>query len=212
MKNLVSAPQIDLEELWARLERDGPLADSDLPLEIWDDDSFERLSSQQDRRRTFIAFYSWAVPNRESIAAISAFVGSRTLLEVCAGSGLWARLLSAAGVQVVATDGQPPRETDYLPLETLEAEQAVQIHSDCQALLVCWPPFRDACAFRALRAFAGDRVILVGDARFMGDQHLHDLLDQEWALRQRIRIPAWPGLDDCAYFYLRKWEVQPDFI
>jgi hypothetical protein len=206
VKNSVSSSQQDLDELWAEIEGNGPLEDwtTQFDLAVEADDWSERSRSQSDRRRTFIAFYGWAVPSKGAIAAISEFIGNRRLLEVCAGSGLWARLLAASGVRVTATDARPAKPTDYFPVETLDAEQAVRIHPECQALLLCWPPLRDACAFRALRAFAGDQVVLVGDARFTADQQFHDQLGHEWTLQESMAVPAWPGLDDHAYRYVRK--------
>ena len=196
---------IDLDELWAQIEKAGPL-DSAAERARWAADAdcaTERSASQSARRRSFIARYAWAVPTREAIAAIKAFVDGRAVVEVCAGNGLWARLLTAATVEVAATDGQPPPGQSYCPLEVLEAEAAVRAHPECQALLLCWPPFRNDCAFRALGAFVGDRLVFVGDARFAADPQFHARLDQDWALRERVLIPAWPGLDDYAYFYSR---------
>lgn len=201
---MTGAPPTDLEALWARLERDGPLAPWDLPTDALDAEWSERRSTQQDRRRTFIAFYGWAVPSPAAIEAIAAFAGSRTLLEICAGSGLWARLLATAGAEVIATDALPSRDSDYFLVEAQEADAAVRAHPECDALLVCWPPFRDPCAFHALRAFRGDRLAYVGDSRFTADSQFHALLAAEWTLHQQILIPAWPGLDDYAYLHTRK--------
>ena len=198
--------------MWRQIELYGPVEDGaealDLPPGIDASEWAERAATQADRRRTFIAFYSWGVPSREAIAAIAAFVGGRRLLEVCAGSGLWARLLSESGVGVIATDGWPDCDTHHFPVESNEAEAAVRAHPECQALLLCWPPFRDDCAYRALRAFTGDLVAYVGDVRFTADQQLHDLLDQEWMLCERILTPAWPGLDDYAFLYSRKESIH----
>ncbi len=123
---------------------------------------------------------------------------------MCAGSGLWSRLLSAGGVAITATDAHPGREGDYFPTETLDAQHAVQQHSEYSGLLLCWPPFRDPCAHRALAAFRGDCVVFVGDPRFTADREFHDLLAQDWTLHQRIPLPTWPGVTDAAYLFERK--------
>jgi len=197
-----SSSDRDLHELWLHLEEAGPIADGCELGDVYPEDS-ERAYAQTARRRTFIAFYSWAVPSRSAINAIAAFAGGRSLLEVCAGSGLWSRLLAETGVKVIATDAGPPTQT-YLPVLTQEAEGAVREHPECRALLLCWPPFRDGCAYRALRAFAGDRAVFAGDARFAADRQFHELLKQEWVLQESLAIPAWPGLEDQAYLFLRK--------
>src|SRR5262245_16282770 len=98
---------MNVEALWARIEAAGPLVEAPEAAPDWDDGVTERVRSQYDRRRQFIALYAWCVPTREAIEAIAAFVDDRNVLEVCAGNGLWARLLAEAGASVVATDGEP---------------------------------------------------------------------------------------------------------
>jgi hypothetical protein len=63
---------------------------------------------------------------------------------------------------------------------------------------------RDECAIRALSAFAGDRVVYVGDKRFTAERHFHEALERDWSLEQQILLPSWPGLDDGARLYRRK--------
>ncbi|MSQ23008.1 MAG: hypothetical protein EXR58_00400 [Chloroflexi bacterium] len=197
--------ECNLDELWARIQRDGPWGYVPEPDEIAlvADEDWERSASQQARRRTFLAFYSYAVPDRASIAAIAAFVHERTVLEVGAGSGLWAKLLAAAGVKVIATDGKEASPSDYFPIATQEAEAAVLAHGECGVLLLCWPPFKNRLAVRALRAFRGERFIYVADTRFTADGEFHELLEQGWELKDRLPIPAWPGFEDHVYLYSR---------
>jgi hypothetical protein len=206
--NSAAGPETSADSLlWAAVEAASPwqfLPDgSDLNPALDFDDSSERVLSQSDRRRSFIALYGWAVPTREAIRAIASFVGDRRLLEVCAGGGLWARLLGGAGLQVKATDAEPVADSHF-SVQVLDAEAAVKNHRDCEALLMVWPPFRQDCAFRALNAFAGDRLIYVGDSRFTADGRFHDLIDAEWLLADRLPIPAWPGLDDHVFLYKRR--------
>jgi hypothetical protein len=208
MMDFVGSPyptaDTSIDELWALIERDGPVTDADdLDADLLLADWSERTHSQADRRRTFIAFYSWAVPNRETVAEIRKFVGDRKVLEVCSGAGLWAKLLSSEGIDVIATEPIPAKKP-YVSIEEAEAGAAVRAHRDCDALLLVWPPFRDDCAFRALRSFGGTRVILVGDPQFCADRQFHAALGREWALFESHPIPSWPGLEDAAYFYVRR--------
>ena len=198
---------MDLNELWAKIETAGPLESTDdlpdPPIGADEDGWREREAQQYDRRRTFFALYAWAVPTRRAIAAIKSFIGDRKLLEVCAGQGLWARLLSAANVDVLATDGSDDTRAEHFPVTIQEAEASVRAHPDRTALMFCWPPFKSDCAYRALRAFAGDCLVYVGDARFTADDQFHSLLASDWTLCERILIPAWPGLDDYTHLYRR---------
>jgi hypothetical protein len=201
-----SCLQFDSETLWQRIEAAAPLdalpADAVPP--YFDDDDSERRFSQSGRRRTFIALYAWAVPTREAIEAIAGFVRGDQVLEVCAGNGLWARLLTDRGVHVIATDACAPPSTPYAPVAVIDAEAAVRAHPECRSLLFVWPPFRQDYAFRALTAFEGDKLVYAGDRRFTGDRQLQDLLDKAWTLSREIQIPAWPGLDDQVYLYGRR--------
>jgi hypothetical protein len=66
-----------------------------------------------------------------------------------------------------------------------------------------WPPFRETCAQRALVAFGGDRLIVIGDVRFIAEQVFNALLASEWTLVECIPLPTWPGYDDAVRLYAR---------
>ncbi len=136
------------------------------------------------------------------------FVGDRQLLEVAAGSGLWARLLTEAGVPVVATDSGAGLQPAWFPVEIADAQIAVRSHPECTVLLLCWPPFNETCAFRALGAFKGDLLVYVGDPRFTADKAFHDLLRKSWQCHETIPLPSWPGLDDGLHLYVRRDRVD----
>src|SRR3990167_7580855 len=57
-----------------------------------------------DRKNEFRMGYSFALPSRDAVQKIVEFVGSRVLLDVGAGTGLWSALLSCAGARVDAVD------------------------------------------------------------------------------------------------------------
>lgn len=124
-------------------------------------------------------------------------------MEVCAGSGLWAKLLSCAGADVIATDATGGNGSSHFPVRKLEASAAVQRYTRRRALLLCWPPFRDRCAWRALRAFGGDRVIYVGDSRFTAEREFHDELKVTWEMCGEFALPSWPGTRDAVRAYQR---------
>lgn len=188
---------MDDADLWAAIEDAGPLDPDDPSFQetalAAAGDASERLLAQTDRRRTFLALYSWSVPAHDAVDAIASFAGGRSILEVCAGYGLWARLLTAAGSTVVATDGARSSIEPYVPVETLDAEAAVRAYPGCQMLFLCWPPFGGDFAARTLAAFSGDRLVYAGDVRFTADPTFHGLVTRQWMLQREILLPSWPG-------------------
>ncbi len=126
------------------------------------------------------------------------------MLEVCAGLGLWARLLRNEGVSVLATDAGEPRGSSYVCVERRDALTAITAHGACDALLLCWPPNGQPVAAKALERFVGTRFVYIGDSRFTGDTTFHGLLDRDWGLERRLPLPSWPGLEDCVRLYTRK--------
>lgn len=54
-----------------------------------------------DQRAELVRRYAWAVPDAAAIAALAA---RSPLVEIGAGTGYWARLLAAAGADIIAYD------------------------------------------------------------------------------------------------------------
>ena len=179
------------------------------------------------RRRRFMEAYSWSVPTPEAMQGIRNFVGDRKLLEVGAGSGLWAYLLGAYGVLVTATDDYTWMEHEvapgkkavlpsgfsvpmgkYFPIEPLEVGQAVAKYAGHQALLLAWPPPDRPMGHRALSAFEGDRFIFVSDRNCTADEAFYQELALRWNLQDTIEIPQWPTIHDEVYLYSRKFQTS----
>ena len=141
-------------------------------------------------RMPLCCYYSFGVPTHASLAAIADYVhgtGLKGVVEVGAGTGYWAHLLSTHyGVDVVAFDADagddvlarsaggtgPPMGTklhhvSWFDVKRGDAATSVASHSD-RALLLCWPsppPTRDGddMALDALNAYRGDMVFYVGE-------------------------------------------------
>jgi len=129
----------------------------------------EGWASEHERRDGFIERFSFAVPSKQAVRRIKEFVGERRLLEVGAGTGLWARLLSEAGVAVTAVDNASFRGRvafavgSWYEVERLEALLAVSRYADHAALMLCWPDYDTPMAADALAAFQGDRLVYIGE-------------------------------------------------
>lgn len=133
--------------------------------------------------------WSWAVPNP---AAITVLAGLGPIVEVGAGTGYWARLITDAGGDIIAYDRTPPFEHPgvdparprflcdewpegvnrfhpharlWFDVREGDGVAAAAVHAD-RTLFLCWPPYDDpfgADAVRAYHAAGGRRVAYVGE-------------------------------------------------
>jgi hypothetical protein len=156
-------------------------------------------SLEEHRRRdAFIANYSFAVPSQEAIKAIADFVGEDKVLEVGAGSGLWAKLLSDQGVHVTAIDNLSWNGRSSVALqfgkfhliERLNSSSAVRRYRDHSVLLFIWPPLHNQMSVRALRLFSGNKVVYIGEWQAAtATPSFHKLLRKEWKEMAEVAIP-----------------------
>lgn len=134
--------------------------------------------------------YSWAIPDADAIRVLA---NRSPLIEVGAGTGYWAALLTAQGADVIATDLHPPvlppgqaaQERPfggffsdppptgnhwhrhgmlYHPVE--QADAAVTAVYPDRTLLLVWPPYDEPMAYRAAVAHiaaGGRRLAYVGE-------------------------------------------------
>jgi hypothetical protein len=191
--------------IWTQIRAAGPQGESTGfdPYRTDDVLAAERATLQYDRRKSFVASYAWAIPSPAAVECIANAVGPRRLLEVCAGSGLWASLLAAQGVKVVATDLGQPAVLHY-EVERLDAETAVKQHRECAALMLIWPPFKNDCAYQAVRAFEGDLLVFVGDERFTANDRFFARLARDWLQVDQLNLESWPGTRDAVHVYKRR--------
>src|SRR5215470_11706981 len=172
-----------------------------------------------ERRRELAACFAWAIPSDEALAPLAAHA---PLSECGAGMGYWSALARARGVDVVAYDLTPPgtrakneyHARDQRPWTRIErgvSVTAVRRHRD-RVLFLCWPPYDDDTAsYAALRAYAGDVLIYVGEpgegatgsVRFLRELQLN------WALVEEVALPRWPRLGDSLMVYRRNPVRRP---
>jgi hypothetical protein len=170
---------------------------------------FEKLHAV---RESFVKKYSWAIPNAHALEAIAK---CSPLVEMGAGTGYWASLLRAMGVDVVAYDEAPPgngsvsRNKYHLPFQyTTVVEGGPNVlwaHSD-RALFLCWPPYDDPFAFDSVNLWGGNVLVFVGEGSggCTGCDTFHDKLREQFLRRQTVEIPTWPGIRDCLTIWHRK--------
>lgn len=169
-------------------------------------------------RYAWVRRFGFAVPNDEAIRVIG---GYGPVLEVGAGCGCWAKELTRAGVDVVATDPHPPPTesnvdgADYsfdrqlYSVERLDGLTALEKYPG-RSLLMVWPCYFRPWPAEVLRAYRGEVVCYVGEGEggCTGNDEFHGLLNWHFREIESVTIPQWRGLHDLLYVYRRKREGE----
>lgn len=135
-----------------------------------------------------------SIPTIEAINEIFNFVNYNIVLEIGAGTGIWARLLQLRGVNIIATD----KYIDYTfyPIELLNGIDAIQKYHT-NVLFLCWPPI-SSMAYNVLQKFKGDKLIYIGKNDCTASENFFKLLSKEWIKIINLSISDDNGL------YIRK--------
>jgi hypothetical protein len=160
-------------------------------------------------RELFTTRYAWAIPSQE---AIELLVGLSPIVEIGAGLGLWAHLVTKAGGSVVAYDAAPASKRrsnhwangkQHFPVR-LGGPRKARKHPGA-TLLLCWPPM-SSMAYDALCHYQGNRVVYVGEGcgGCTGDGAFHRKLEEEFEVVGSLAIPQWAGLHDDLTLYHRR--------
>lgn len=179
--------------------------------------SADEYMNQHTKRWEFIQKYSFAFPSPEAVKIIVKFADGEKILEIGAGSGLWARLLSIDGAMITATDDfswSDEKRRDraaitvpgrFYSVEKLIAGRATRKYIDHNVLFLCWPPYNTNMAYNALKSFQGNKVVYIGEGYdgCTGNDKFHNLLEKEWEEVSHHKIPQWDAIHDRMYLYKR---------
>lgn len=161
---------------------------------------------EQARRR-----FAYAIPTN---AVLAALVPYGPFVEIGAGTGYWASLLLARGVEVLAYDhaikGDHSEHTycdvdnPFVLVQKGTSANAAD-HPD-HTLLLVWPPYADPMATEALAHYTGSTLVYAGEGSggCTGDDTFHDALAADWEQIEEHAIPQWWGLHDWLWVYRRK--------
>ncbi|HXG40492.1 MAG TPA: hypothetical protein VNJ28_06075, partial [Candidatus Limnocylindrales bacterium] len=187
-------PYLDLVALLAAPLRSGPPPGSTssgrAPLRWAIPGGLAQVLGLPARRRELAALFAWAIPTEEALTTLARL---GPLVEGGAGTGYWAALLQARGVDVVAYDLYPPGAEEpnrfhrtarsWTTVQRATSVEAARRHPD-RSLFLCWPPVDDEASYRPLRAYAGEVVAYVGDpaSGATGSPMFHRELERNWTL------------------------------
>lgn len=168
------------------------------------------VTRPQARRTALVKKYSWSIPTPDDITWIARHLDGRGVVEVGAGTGYWAWQLSQVGVDVIAFDATPFGENRYCqPIQYHPVHLAgieVAAEHPHRALLLCWPPYDNPMAAKAVAAYAGDLLISIGEppGGCTADDVFFDTLDLEWTeIGVAPRHVTWWGIHDYVRIYRR---------
>jgi hypothetical protein len=158
--------------------------------------------------------YSFGVPCEETVTAAAA---KSPLVEVGAGSGHWAKLIAAAGGDIIATDaGDQGQYSKFWPtagIERLDAAEAVRKYAD-RNVFMCWPCYNKDWAYRAAAAMEPGRyLVYIGESAggCTADITFFELLDASFDEVDRIAMPTWECIHDTFRLFVKREcaEVRP---
>lgn len=162
-----------------------------------------QIKIERDRLRSR---YAWAIPSDEAIKAIADF--APRIVEIGAGSGYWAHLLSAAGANVAALDDWSWGRPRHLWFPVAPGGEGALAFSAGRSLLIVWPPrageVGQDMAANALRTWRGDRLVYVGEVlRGHATPEFFAALARDFHLVEKIAIPQWWNRSDAVYLLER---------
>jgi len=206
-------------DLWKEIELYGPegegFTDDEEFLKDWGESAKTKDKRTKEYLRSiyFRPRYSWSVPTKKAIEEIKAFVGQETVLEIGSGLGLWSKLMSDAGINIIATDspskehkGEYLQGEQFTGVEQIDHLDALDKYHDKKVLFLCWPPYDTPLAHEALEYFTGDKVIFIGEGAggCTGCDNFFNSLNENWVEVKKINIPQWDGIHDRMTFWTRK--------
>ncbi len=160
-------------------------------------------------RHRLTSEYAWAIPG---VGALRILEKHGPLIEIGAGTGYWAALLAAKGVDIVCYDKRPPGGSEpntfrhvktYHPVEEGGPEK-ILAHPD-RTLFLCWPPYDDNMAHRCAKYYRGKTLLYVGEAS--DGCNANDAFFRKMTKNftcERHRIPQWPEIRDYLFVFTRR--------
>lgn len=156
-----------------------------------------------EARKILCHKYAFAIPND---AALTVIASHTPILEIGAGSGYWASLLSNIGADVVAYDDKSwfHKFDSWYPVHRGGPEVICRYPS--HTLFLCWPPYENSMAYDCLQHYTGKTLLAIteGSGGCCGDDDFWCEIDQHWKMIQNITIPRYKSIHDCLEVFTRK--------
>ena len=193
-------------------------------------DWMEKVYFTERIRDPFVRHFSWAIPYSKTLAALALRLKEYSrILEVGAGTGLWAHLLKELHeIPVVATDQSDGnyrqgwvqhRQHRYCSVEVIDAVSAIEKYNP-EVLILIWAPFshpdspyqEPPMATNSLKAFKGNILVWIGEppGGCTADDFFFEELHSNWERIDDIGIPSWYQIDDSCSIWKRNESASTD--
>lgn len=157
--------------------------------------------------------FSWTVTDPITVDFVRRHAG-QSVNDPLAGSGWWAWLLEQAGIDVIASDINPPDGTPankwhrggtHVDIARMDAAEAVKLGGAPWTLLLSWPPYESEVGEHMLAAYTGRRVIYIGEGEdgCCGNDAMFTVLERDWHEIATHRPVQFYGLHDYVTVYER---------
>lgn len=163
-------------------------------------------------RHVAISRYGFAIPDQHSLLLIKKH-SPNGVVEIGAGSGYWANLLTKCGVSVAAYDSSTGKYRNgfkygaHFEVKVAAHDKALAdgAHKE-KTLLLSWPDYQASWPSEALTLYKGNTVAYIGEGNggCTGDDKFHEILEKEWGEVVDYVIPVWWGVHDRLCIYKRK--------
>ncbi len=164
------------------------------------------------RRFELVSQWSWTVTSPDTVAFVAYWLGSHAI-DPLAGSGYWAFLLRQLGVDVVATDLNPPNlaankyhhDGVHCDLIQMDAERSVTRLGVGRSLLLSWPPYAEPVGAQVVGAFTGERIVYIGEGEggCCGDDDMFAAFGRDWTEVAHHEPVQFLGMHDYVHVYDR---------
>ncbi|MCO4794804.1 MAG: hypothetical protein KC493_13885 [Bacteriovoracaceae bacterium] len=165
--------------------------------------------------------YAWAIPDAVSIQLIKEF---SPLIEIGAGIGYWANLVSESGGDILAFDNEESYETLRISGDLEKISQQTNVKLDLshrwfevkvggveqvklnpdRTLFLCWPPFKDEMALQCVKNYTGKYFIFVGEDASASNNHSFDeYIQNHFKKIIDHPIPTYEGISDSLNVFER---------
>lgn len=140
----------------------------------------------------------------------------RRVVEMGAGTGLWARILSQLGINVIAFDtflSNHDSDSDSVTYNTKpdffdvikgSVSDLEKLDTRNDILLLAWPPLQNKMDTSSLKAFNGMDLIYIGElGGCTGSLEFCDVLSKSWKFVKVFEQPNSPMVKSCISHYQR---------